>query len=137
MGGRAVLRIRDVSGDRLELTQLRERHTRAMLETDALRAMLDALPSPVWMRESNGALAWVNAAYAKAVEAADPREAVARGVELLEKPTREAAAESRARGDVWRGHAAGRRRRPAPHAGDHRSPVRGRRRRHGHRPDGA
>ena len=106
VGGRAVLRIRDVSGDRLELTQLRERHTRTMLETDALRAMLDALPSPVWMREFNGALAWVNAAYAKAVEAADPREAVARGVELLETPTREAAAESRARGDVWRGRAA-------------------------------
>ncbi len=46
VGGRAVLRIRDVSGDRLELTQLRERHTRAMLETEALRALLDALPSP-------------------------------------------------------------------------------------------
>ncbi|MFN3890984.1 MAG: ATP-binding protein [Beijerinckiaceae bacterium] len=106
VAGRAVLRIRDVSGDRLELTQLRERHTRAMLEADALRAMLDALPSPVWMRDSTGALAWVNGAYAKAVEAADPRDAVARGIELLEKPTREAAAEARARGEVWRGRAA-------------------------------
>lgn len=106
VGGRAVLRIRDVSGDRLELTQLRERHTRAMLEADALRAMLDALPSPVWMRNADGALAWVNGAYAKAVEAANPRDAVARGIELLEKPTREAALEARARGEVWRGRAA-------------------------------
>ena len=105
VGGRAVLRIRDVSGDRLELTQLRERHTRAMLETEALRALLDALPSPVWMRDSRGALAWVNGAYAKAVEAADPRDAVARSVELLEKPTRDSAAEARARGEVWRGRA--------------------------------
>lgn len=106
VGGRAVLRIRDVSGDRLELTRLRERHTRAMLEADALRALLDALPSPAWMRDSNGALAWVNSAYAKAVEAADPREALARGIELLEKPTRDAAADARARGEVWRGRAA-------------------------------
>lgn len=106
VGGRAVLRIRDVSGDRLELTQLRERHTRAMLEADALRAMLDALPSPVWMRNADGALAWVNGAYAKAVEAANPRDAVARGIELLEKPTRDAALEARARGEVWRGRAA-------------------------------
>jgi signal transduction histidine kinase len=104
--GRAVLRIRDVTAERLELMQLRERHARAMLETDALRAMLDALPSPVWMRDSHGALAWVNGAYAKAVEAADARDAVARGLELLEKPTREAASESRAHGRVWRGRAA-------------------------------
>ncbi len=105
VGGRAVLRIRDVSGDRLELTQLRERHTRAMLEADGLRALLDALPSPVWMRDSKGALAWVNGAYARAVEATDPRDAVARGIELLEKPTRDAACEARARGEVWRGNA--------------------------------
>jgi signal transduction histidine kinase len=105
VGGCAILRLRDVAGDRLELTRLRERHARALLESDALRAMLDALPSPVWMRDSQGRLAWVNAAYARAVEAADARDAVARGLELLEKPARAAAAQARALGQVWRGRA--------------------------------
>ena len=58
------------------------------------------------MRDSHGALAWVNSAYAKAVEAVDPRDAVARGLELLEKPTRDAAVSARMRGEVWRGRAA-------------------------------
>jgi signal transduction histidine kinase len=44
-------------------------------------AMLDALPAPVWLREPDGGLAWVNRAYADAVEA-DPRQAVEEGREL-------------------------------------------------------
>lgn len=105
IGGRAVLRIRDVSGDRLELTQLRERHARTLLDVESFRAMLDAVPSAVWVRDAEGRLTWVNAAYARAVEASDPRDAVARGVELLESATRDAAAQARQRGEAWRGRA--------------------------------
>ena len=102
VAGRAVLRIRDVSGDRLELAQLRERHTRALMETDSFRALLDAMPGAAWMRDSKGQIIWVNSAYARAVEACDAREAVSRGAELLETGAREAAAQARAQGQVWR-----------------------------------
>jgi len=102
IAGRAVLRIRDVSGDRLELAQLRERHTRALMETDSFRALLDAMPGAAWMRDGQGRIVWVNAAYARAVEAPDAREAVTRGAELLETDAREAAAQARGRGQVWR-----------------------------------
>ena len=102
VGGRAVLRIRAVSGDRLDLMRLRERHARSLTELDALRSLLDATPSPVWTRDSEGALTWVNAAYARAVEASDSREAVMRGIELLERPDREAAAAARRDQRLWK-----------------------------------
>ncbi len=103
VGGRAVLRIRDVSGDRLELTQLRESDAGARAELESLRNLLDALPSPVWTRDAAGRLTWTNAAYARAVEAANGADVVNRQLELLERHDRETAAAARAGERVWRG----------------------------------
>jgi len=103
VGGRAVLRIRDVSGDRLELTRLRERDAAAGAELQSLRSLLDALPTPVWTRDADGDLTWANAAYARAVEAADGADAVARKLELLDRNARQAAAAGRAEAQMWRG----------------------------------
>jgi signal transduction histidine kinase len=102
VGGRAVMRLRDVSGDRLELIRLRERHARVQAEVDSLRNMLDAIPSAVWMRDGDGHLTWVNAAYARAVEAREPRDAIAHGAELLDSPAREEAAKARSAANIWR-----------------------------------
>jgi signal transduction histidine kinase len=102
VAGRAVLRIRDVSGDRLELTKLRERHARTLSELDSLHTMLNAIPQPVWLRDLDGKLTWVNNAYARAVEVNDPREAVARSIELLDRPAREAASQAHGAGTQWR-----------------------------------
>ena len=100
--GRAVMRIRDVSGDRLEATRLRERQARTAIELDALKAMLDAIPCPAWTRDAGGQLVWVNTAYAKAVEANDARDVLMRGTELLETSARDAAACKRVLGEVFR-----------------------------------
>mgnify|MGYP002381684434 CR=1 FL=1 len=102
IAGRAVLRIRDVSGDRMELLSLRQRHADLGAQTDALRAMLDSIAAPVWMRDTDGRLLWVNAAYARAVEARDSTEAVAKGVELLDRDAREASKRAREMGGTWR-----------------------------------
>ncbi len=102
VSGRAVLRIRDVSGDRLELTRLRDRHTEVLTELDSLRTLLDAVPAPAWMRDMDGRLFWANAAYARAVEAVDGRDAVMRGVELLDKQAREGAQAERAKSRTYR-----------------------------------
>ena len=102
VSGRAVLRIRDVVGDRLELTRLREAHGRLVTEAHALKAMLDALPHPVWVRDGDDRLAWVNDAYARAVEAPDASIAVSQGLELLDSTARDNASQSRARDLVWR-----------------------------------
>ena len=105
VAGRAVMRIRDVSTDHLETIRLSERQAKIMTELDALRTMLDAIPSPVWRRDANGRIAWVNTAYARAVEAKDPGEAVLRGIELLEAPARSASEQARQMGRVWEGRA--------------------------------
>lgn len=102
VGGRAVLRIRDVSGDRLELVRLRERHGKTLTELDSLRTLLDAVPSPVWMRDHDRRLTWVNAAYGRAVEATDSRDAVMRGIELLDGAARDAALAAQKRSAAWR-----------------------------------
>lgn len=105
VSGLAVMRIRDVSGDHLEVIRLHELQARTIGELHALWAMLDAVPNPAWVRDGEGRLTWVNAAYARAVEAKDQAAAVARGVELLESPARDASAEARAAGAIWRGRA--------------------------------
>ncbi len=63
---------------------------------------LNALPGPAWIRDFDGKLTFVNEAYALAVEAKNPADAVARGLELLDKPARIAAAQALAQKVVWR-----------------------------------
>ena len=89
IGGRAVLRLRDITGDRLELARLADRHRRASEEIEAIRALLEEAPVPLWLRNANDKLTWVNRAYAKAVDAADESDALTRDIELLDRPARE------------------------------------------------
>jgi signal transduction histidine kinase len=103
IGGRAVMRLRDVSGIKGELVALAARHDRLVGDMMALRTLIDALPFPVWARDQEGRLDFVNAAYASAVEARDPTEAVERNLELLDKSARDDAARMREDGTPYRG----------------------------------
>ncbi|MGB7966060.1 MAG: PAS-domain containing protein, partial [Methylocella sp.] len=114
VGGLAVLRIRDVSGDRLDAVRLQELQAATIEQLHALRALLNAVPYPAWVRDGGGKLSWVNAAYARAVEAKTQEAAVLRGTELIERQAREASAASRGKGAVWHGRA------PAVVAGERR-----------------
>jgi signal transduction histidine kinase len=105
VGGVAVMRIRDVSREHLEFMRLRDLQAQTDGELQCLWAMLDGASNPVWMRNGEGRLSRVNAAYARAVEARDQTDAVARGVELLEREARAIIAQARAAGSVWRGRA--------------------------------
>src|SRR5262249_21282418 len=71
IGGCAVLRLRDVSGFKRELAELNTRYEKLAGNIEALRTLIEALPAPVWVRDSTGALVIANAAYARAVEAKD------------------------------------------------------------------
>jgi signal transduction histidine kinase len=103
IGGRAVMRLRDVSGIKGELVALTARHERLVGDMMALRTLIDALPFPVWARDHEGRLDFVNAAYASAVETRDPTEAVERNLELLDKSARDEAARMREDGTPYRG----------------------------------
>ncbi len=102
LGGQAVMRLREVSGDRLELVQMRERYARALVEIENGRAFLEALPDAVWQRGEDGRITWVNSAYVKAVDAANAEVALRDGIELLDAASRDEAARARAAGTLWR-----------------------------------
>jgi signal transduction histidine kinase len=88
IGGRAVLRLRDVSGIEQELLDLAARHDQLLSEVETMRALFEALPSPVWIRNGAEQLIFVNSAYARAVEAENPADAVKRRLELLDQAAR-------------------------------------------------
>jgi signal transduction histidine kinase len=88
IAGRAVMKLRDVSGVERKLTEVKAAHATLESEAKALRALIEALPSPAWLRNKSGRLAYVNAAYARAVEAADGACAVAQGIELIDRAGR-------------------------------------------------
>jgi signal transduction histidine kinase len=88
VGGRAVLRLRDVSGIERELIDLAARHDKLVSDVEIMKALLDSLPAPVWARDQNSRLVFVNQAYARAVEAKDSTDAVERELELLDRAAR-------------------------------------------------
>jgi signal transduction histidine kinase len=102
VAGCAVMRIRDISGERLQLARLRESHAAANSALASLRALLDATPDPAWTRDGLGRIDWANLAYARAVEAVDATDAVARGLELFDTDLRAEAAEARGEAGAWR-----------------------------------
>jgi signal transduction histidine kinase len=114
VGGRAVLRLRDVSGIERELIDLAARHDRLQSDVETLKALLDSLPAPVWARDAAGRLVFVNAAYARAVEALDSTDAVARELEMLDRGARHEITRARSVNEPYSGRmpaiAAGQRR---------------------------
>ena len=101
VGGSAVVRFRDLTGERLARAEIEARHDLLAAEVETTRAMLAFAPMPIWLRDANGNLFWVNQAYATAVEAADDTEAIAHGLELLDSEARHVIAEGHAERPVF------------------------------------
>ena len=103
IGGLAVLRLRELSGVMRELAELNARHEKLAGEFQSLRTLIEAIPSPVWIRDVTDSLVFVNSAYAHAVDARDPEDALARQVELLKRAARDEAGRIRATGQAYLG----------------------------------
>ncbi len=103
IGGNAMLRFHDAGSLRKEIAELTSRLQHLQAETEAQRALLEAIPSPVWIRDATGRLTFVNAAFARAAGADDPASAVVHGRELLDSSVRADAGRQRARGSAWTG----------------------------------
>lgn len=89
-GGRAFIRFADLTGERLRYAELAERHRRLIGDVEAMRALFEAIPMPVWMRALDGRLHWVNRAYAEAVDARDAAQVRDEALELLDTAGRKA-----------------------------------------------
>jgi len=89
VGGRAILRLKDVSGVKRELAELFVRLQKQIEEAEALHTLFEVLPFPIWARDEAGNLVFVNSAYACAVDARDAFEVVQHGIELFDRAARE------------------------------------------------
>ncbi|MEQ9663595.1 MAG: PAS-domain containing protein [Parasphingopyxis sp.] len=79
-----VLWIFDATDMRGEMAVLQSRAHDATNALDALSALIEAAPFPMWHRAPDLRLTLVNQAYVRAVEAENAAEAVARGLELID-----------------------------------------------------
>jgi len=70
-GGMATLRFRPLSGERRQVTELNYDVRKLGMQVERLSAVLDSAPLPIWLRDGDGRLSWVNQAYVKAVELPD------------------------------------------------------------------
>ena len=79
-----LLWILDASANAVENARLADEAVAMRRSIAALSALIEAAPFPMWQRGPDLRLTRVNSAYARAVEAVDPADAVARGIELVE-----------------------------------------------------
>ena len=99
------MRIRDVSGDRLELAELREEALRTEEAFSALRLAVQSAGILAWGRDAEGRMVWCNETYAEAVEAPDNKAAIDNKIELFEASLRREALEAVRESGVWKRHA--------------------------------
>jgi signal transduction histidine kinase len=81
-GGLATLRFRPVAGERRNVTALAHDAHKLGKQVERLSAVLDAAPLAVWLRDSDGKLAWVNQAYVASVDAQDSSVVVKGAIEI-------------------------------------------------------
>ena len=86
-GGMATLRFRPLSGERQQLTELNYDARKLGMQVERLSAVLDSAPLPIWLRDIDGRLSWVNRAYVKALELPDS-DAVLRSLMEIAMPDR-------------------------------------------------
>lgn len=88
-GGKAFVRFLALNNLRAELAELKIERERLTNSISVFQSLLDTIEQPVWRRDTQGKLAWVNHAYGDAVDATSPAHAVAEGRELLGTISRE------------------------------------------------
>ena len=89
-GGLALVRCRELTGDRLLVTQFEARTRQLEADLAVLETVLDAAGTPAWLREAGGRMAWVSRKFAAAVDAVSPEDAAKHGLEFLDGNIRDA-----------------------------------------------
>ena len=82
--GGVVLWFLDATESQDEINRLQRESGRLRTAFDALTALIEAAPMPMWYRGPDLRLLMVNTAYVRAVEGKDAEDVVARGLELVE-----------------------------------------------------
>ena len=101
VSGAAVMRIRDVSGERLQLARLRDEFQETEGALNGLRRALEGADMPAWTRDAAGRIVWCNIPYARAVDAPDPDAAIDAGGEVFDPALRREAAAAVSETGAW------------------------------------
>lgn len=87
-GDKAFVRFIALSNLRTELAELKIERERLISSVNTFQTLLDTLEQPVWLRDTEGKLTWVNHAYGTAVETTSPQQAISEQREFLNTVTR-------------------------------------------------
>lgn len=83
-GGSTTLRLRPLSGERLQVTEFAYDARRLGKQVERLSAVLDAAPFPIWLKDTAGETIWVNESYIQAVEAPDVDAVIANRIAIVD-----------------------------------------------------
>ncbi|WP_069094352.1 sensor histidine kinase [Methyloligella halotolerans] len=97
-----TLKVRDITGQRLDMARVGDRHRLLDAQIGALKSLLDTLPEPAWLRGPDRNLTWVNQAYADATDANAATRVVQEQIDILPPNDRKAAEKSLARAGEFR-----------------------------------
>ncbi|MFC4624485.1 PAS-domain containing protein [Daeguia caeni] len=88
-GALAIVRFCSLQGVQAKCAALELQNREYLKKLDLLRHLLEKLDQPVWARDAQGRIEWVNSAYAHAVDMTDAGVAAAEGRELFSAQTRQ------------------------------------------------
>lgn len=103
LGGVAVMSVHRTTKERAALNRLEADKRQLDAASAQLKAVVDAMPQPVWLRDPDGRIEWVNVAYAQAVEIETPEQVVEQQSEILERQDREMIVREQIRGGTYQG----------------------------------
>ena len=83
IGGLAAVRFMLLAGLRAQLREAESAERGAVATLETMQALFDSAPIPVWLRDREGKLNWINTAYAKAVDARSVDSALNHQMEFL------------------------------------------------------
>lgn len=88
-GSHAFVRFISLSGDRAALAGLEAEHTQLLNTTDTMKALLEAIPMPVWLHGVSDRITWANTAYVEAVDGESIDQVCAENLHLLDAASRD------------------------------------------------
>lgn len=88
-GGFSFVRFKELDEKRRNLASLTVEHDRLLERFNVMETLFQKMPFPVWMRNLDGKLHWVNNAYGEAVEAENNQVATTENRLLFDKNERE------------------------------------------------
>ena len=84
-GGMTTLRLRPLTGERRQTMELTHDTRKLARQVERLSAILDSAPIPIWLRDAESRLVWVNQAYLKAMDTDNCAAVIDGGLELFDE----------------------------------------------------